>query len=64
MSSSVDEARAGDVHRFVLPVAADVKEHEVGIVEVLGEPGGADEHLVALGRRAWPEQREHRSYGE
>jgi hypothetical protein len=47
----IDEARAGDVHPLVLAIAADVKENEVGIVQVLGEPGGVDEHLVALGAR-------------
>jgi hypothetical protein len=45
------EARTGDVHRLVLAVAADVQEHKSGIVEMLREPGGADEHLVALSGR-------------
>ena len=30
-------------------LVADVQQHKVGIVEMLREPGGADEHLVALG---------------
>ena len=45
----VGKAGTWDVHRLVLPIGSDVKQHEIGVVEMLREPGGSDEYLVALG---------------
>ena len=41
-----DEARAGDVLRGVLVLVADVKEDEIGIPEMLREPGRADDEIL------------------
>jgi hypothetical protein len=45
----VHEPSARYVHRAVLALAPDVKEDEVGVMEVLVEPDGVDKHLVSLG---------------